>query len=332
MIAVLHLPFSIVEQDEFRDLLLYSSPQLRGNDTLPKSGNSIKTWLLELFLLSQLVLIKLLYDSRAKIHISFDLWSLPNHFSMLGIIGHFIDSEFKARTVLFGMKRLLGPYSGENMSYLLIETIKAYKLAKVLGFCVLDNAGDNDTSLRAVQAYLLTEGVVWNGDAHRLRCFGHIVSLIAGAFTANKPLKVVRLRGTPKPPKVPWVRPSDALSKLHHIIVFIMATAQRIEEFMEINSYIDDKILHPIRENDTRWFSIYLMVVRAILLRNSIDLFIARHMTSGKEERNLLEFVLISDDWRYCTEVNAFMKPLYLLVKELEGKSDSGKSASPYFT
>ena len=61
MIAVLHLPFSVVESDEFRDLMLYSSPALRGNDTLPKSGTTIKTWMLELFLLSQAILITLLY-------------------------------------------------------------------------------------------------------------------------------------------------------------------------------------------------------------------------------------------------------------------------------
>jgi hypothetical protein len=202
LIAVLHLLFSIVEQDEFRDLLLYSSPQLRYNDILPKSSTTIKMWLLELFLLSQALLIKLLLTSGTKIHISFDLWSSPNHFSILGIVGHFIDIEFKACTVLLGMKRLLGPYSRENIAHLLIKVIKAYKLAKVLGFCVLDNTGDNDTFLGTVQAYLLSEEVVWNRDSYRLRCFGHIVSLIAGAFTANKPLKLVRSKGAPKPVKV----------------------------------------------------------------------------------------------------------------------------------
>lgn len=330
MIAVLHLPFSIVESDEFRDFVLYCSPALRGNDTLPKSGATIKTWLLEYFLLSQLVLIQLLLESGAKIHISFDLWSSPNHYSMLGIVCHFIDRQFKARTVMLGLKRLIGPHSGENMSRLLIETITTYKLAHVLSFCVLDNAGDNDTSLRSVEAYLLTQGVVWHADDHRLRCFGHIISLIASAFTANKPLKVTRPRMTPKPPKVLWARPNDALSKLHHIVVFIMVTAQRIEEFVAINQDTDDDILHPIKENDTRWFSTYLMLIRAIVLRNSIDLFVARHLSSAKDEKNLADFVLSSDDWKYCAEVNAFMKPLFLLVKELEGKSDSGTLPLPY--
>jgi hypothetical protein len=331
MIAVLHLPFSIVERDEFRDLMLYSSPALRNNNTLPKSGITVKTWLLELFLLSQVLLIALMYQSGAKVHLSFDLWSSPNHYSMLGIIGHFIDHNFKARIILLGLKRLIGSHSGENMAQLLIEAIMIYKLAKILGFCVLDNAGDNDTSLRMVEKFLLTQGVIWNADSHRLRCFGHIVSLIAKAFTANKPLKVVRAKGTPKPPKALWVRPADALSKLHHIIVFITATAQRIEEFTVINQNVDDEILHTVQENDTRWFSTYLMIVRAIILRNSIDLFVLRHQTSAKDQKNLLEFTLTADDWNYSSEAIAFMKPLFLLVKELEGKSSSGIYTS-YFS
>jgi hypothetical protein len=121
---------------------------------------------------------------------------------MLGIICYFVNCNFKAYTVMLGLKRLIRPHSRENMSCLLIETIEAYKLAHVLGFCVLDNARDNDTSLRSVQAYLLLQGVTWCADAHRLRCFGHIISLIASAFIANKPLKAIRAKGKPKPPKV----------------------------------------------------------------------------------------------------------------------------------
>ena len=103
-----------------------------------------------------------------------------------------------------------------------------------------------------------------------------------------------------------------------------MATSQRIDEFIEINSSTDDEILYLVKENDTRWFSTYLMLNRAILLRNSLDLFVARHQTAKKDEKNLLEFTMSSDDWKYCIDIIAFMKPLYLLVKELEGKSGSG--------
>jgi hypothetical protein len=65
------------------------------------------------------------------------------------------------------------------------------------------------------------------------------------------------------------------------------------------------------------------MIVQAIILRNSIDFFILRYQTLAKDEKNLLEFTLIVDDWNYYLEVNAFIKLLFLLVKELEGKSSS---------
>ena len=211
------------------------------------------------------------------------------------------------------------------MSCLLIETIKAYKLAHVLSFCVLDNARDNNTSLCLVQAYLLLQGVTWCVDAYKLRCFSYIVSLIAFAFIANKPLKAIRAKGELKPPKVKWVCLNNALSKLYYIIVFIMVTAQRIEEFMKINTDIDDKVLYLVKENDTRWFFTYLMIIRAILLRNSINLFVAQHLTLAKDKKNLVDFVLSLDDWKYCAKVNAFIKLLYILVKELEGKSNTSR-------
>ena len=91
-------------------------------------------------------------------------------------------------------------------------------------------------------------------------------------------------------------------------------------------------MLYAVQENDTRWFSTYLIIVRAIILRNSIDLFILRYQTSAKDEKNLSEFTLTVDNWNYCSEVNTFIKLLFLLVKELEGKSSSGIYTSLYFS
>ena len=72
-IAICHIPFAIVEHPAFRDLFLYASPPLRGNDILPKSGNTIKAWLLELYITCQVILIKLLLESNCQVYISFDL-------------------------------------------------------------------------------------------------------------------------------------------------------------------------------------------------------------------------------------------------------------------
>ena len=322
-LCICHIPFAIVEQRAFRDLLLYSSPYLRGNDTLPKSGNSIKAALLEIFLACQLVLIQLLVESNCQVHISFDLWSSPNNFSMLGLCCHFIDRSWQARTVILGMKRLIGPHSGENMSKLIVKALEVYKLGGRLGYCVLDNAGDNDTCLRAVEEHLLLQGVRWDADTHRLRCFGHIVNLVATAFLENKPTKQARQR-LPGEPKAVWKRPIDAITKLHVIIVFIMATAQRIEQFEGINKTIQDPLLHPIKEQITRWFSTLNMLRRAIQIKDSLDLFVHRNSEQSFTEKTLFDSQMTVDDWNYAKEVIAFMEPLEELMMSLQGREMSG--------
>jgi hypothetical protein len=184
-IAVLHLPFSIVEHDKFRDLLLYCSPHLRRNDALPKSGTSIINWMVELFILHQAFMVALLEGSRAM-PISFDLWTSPNHYCMLGVVCHFIDKWWVNRTVLLALKPLKAAHCGVNIGNILIAVLKAIALQKCLGFCVTDNTGDKDTSMVSVQVYLATLGITWIAEGHRLRCLGHIISLIANAFTVTR--------------------------------------------------------------------------------------------------------------------------------------------------
>jgi hypothetical protein len=153
--------------------------------------------------------------------------------------------------------------------------------------------------------------------------------LIANAFTANRPLKVVRRAGDPKPIKDPiapkWTRPVDTVSHLHAIITFIMATSQRIEQFQAINKvYIEEDFLRPVRDNNTSWFSVYLMLIRAIKIKDSIDVFVARYIIAARGEKDLSDHIMRQDDWAYYTDIIAFMVPLYDFVKKLEGKSQSG--------
>ena len=330
-IAVLHLPFSIVEHDEFRDLLLYCSPHLRRDNTLPKSGKSIKVWMIELFLLQQAFLVALLQASRAMVHISFDLWTSPNHYCMLGVVCHFIDKNWVNRTVLLALKPLKGKHCGVNIGNILIEVLKAYSLFEFLGFCVTDNAGDNDTSMLSVQAYLATLSITWVAEHHRLRCLGHIINLIATAFTANESLKIRagarqrRVSGAPRVKKPKVERPVDCITKLHEIIKYIMAPGQRQDEFLSGSAELHIELLRPVRDQDTRWFSIYLMLARAIKLKDSIDLFVSRHLVPKYPgEKTLAEWVMSPDDWLYCNDVIAFMKPMYLLLKSLEGNNENG--------
>ena len=67
------------------------------------------------------------------------------------------------------------------------------------------------------------------------------------------------------------------------------------------------------------------MLVYAIFLRKSIDLFCLAYCTSTKDEKNLRENWMSTKDWNYCIDVVAFLAPFYDLVKEIKGKAESGK-------
>ncbi len=214
---------------------------------------------------------------------------------MLGLCCHFIDCSWQARTVILGMKRLIGPHSGENMATLLKEVLQTYNLGPRLGYCVLDNASDNDTCLRVVEDHLLLQGIQWDADAYRLCCFGYIVNLVATAFLENKPIKSARIR-LPGVPKPAWICLIDAISKLHSIIVFIMLTPQRVEQFEKINKSTHDPLLHPIKEQITRWFSTLNMLRRAIKIKDSIDLFVACNSNQTSKEKTLFDLIMNVDD------------------------------------
>lgn len=96
--------------------MLYSAPHLRYDDSLLKSGGIISSSLVALFLACQTLLISMLQSCGTEIHLSFDLWTSPNKYAFLGIVGHFIDCRWKARTVLLGMKPLYGSHAGVDMA------------------------------------------------------------------------------------------------------------------------------------------------------------------------------------------------------------------------
>jgi len=62
------------------------------------------------------------------------------------------------------------------------------------------------------------------------------------------------------------------------------------------------------------------MLVCAITFKDIIIIFTATNMTADKDGKNLLECIISREDWLYCFDIIAFIKPLFLLVKELEGK------------
>jgi hypothetical protein len=80
-----------------------------------------------------------------------------------------------------------------------------------------------------------------------------------------------------------------------HSAVYIKTPA-RAKEWKEYTTKALDNFLHLIKDNNTRWFSIYLMLVRAVLLKNTIIVFTAQNLVSDKDENNLSKCIISWED------------------------------------
>ena len=176
-IVVMHITFSQVENEWFRRFLEVLSPSLA--NWIPQSGNTVKNWILTEFKRRQKEIRNQLQISKSRIHLSFDLWTSPNHMTFVGVVGHYMSSQYKVETVLLGLRRLRGPHSGENIAEAVIDVIRKYEITDRIGYFVLDNASSNDTCVAEILKSLDINDL---SERCRLRCLGYIINFNAKVF------------------------------------------------------------------------------------------------------------------------------------------------------
>jgi hypothetical protein len=140
--------FIEVESQSFRDLVEYLNPL--AVNLVPKSGNTCRADIMKCFDVAKLYINESLSTAKSKIHLSFDLWSSPNYKSIMAIVGHWTNSDFKVETATLAMKEIFGEHKGEYLAPVLYEVAKQYGIENNLGWFVTDNAGNNDTTLRSL--------------------------------------------------------------------------------------------------------------------------------------------------------------------------------------
>jgi hypothetical protein len=115
---------------------------------------------------------------------SFDLQTSPNSKGLVGVVFHFLDKDLKVRSLLADMKRIRGAYTGENITKAVIPIIEIMISLNQLEFFVKNNAGSNNTAIRAILAHLLPD--FKDLDFRRVRCLGYIINLAIKVFLFRK--------------------------------------------------------------------------------------------------------------------------------------------------
>lgn len=230
----------------------------------------------------------------------------------------------------------------------MLQIFKDYDITKSLGFLTSDNADSCDTAVRAIVKSLKPQLTDQQQDRFkkqvRIRCFGHILNLSAKAFLEGESSDMFdaaynkdNLDVETEIRLIKEWRKYGPVGKLHNTVHFIRRSSQRRDTFLRITSgRISSEILRELglwliekdvvglmvmADNDTRWNSIFLMILRAVKLRDIISTFCMISRGDEKADKRIPEEdILTSEDWAVLSEILEILKPYLDYTKHFEGR------------
>ena len=280
-------PFTTFSNGYFQEMLGVFDPSLAAQ--LAWGGTSFEEDLRKAFQAKKKVIKAEIEAALSTIHISFDLWTSPNRYAMIAIFAHFIDKRGRPQDLLLALRRQLGAHSGKNIATTLGEVIKDWGLDIFRSVVVSDNASNNDSCVAAFFASFSPNLTHEDIKARRIRCFGHILNLIAKAFFSGLEIDSFDLN-KPRDAETDlqlW-RKASPITKLHNIIKYIRASPQRSQAFKDLSKELESQFafddstanLEVKSKNETRWNSTYLMIERAVRKQEELKAYMALEESS----------------------------------------------------
>jgi hypothetical protein len=102
-------------------------------------------------------LIDELARTCSTIALSLHVWTSKNHKAILGVIGHWVSTDFKYQERVLEFSELAGSHSGENMAETLQKMLVELRIEGKLLTITADNASSNETLASVLYFNLLEE-------------------------------------------------------------------------------------------------------------------------------------------------------------------------------
>jgi hypothetical protein len=329
-IVYCHIAFFQLENQYFRELLFFLNPALLSH--LPRAAKTIRSWVMGAFRSKKQQLKEDLQQARSRISISFDLWTSPNSYAILGVVAMWIDADGRRQSTVLGLRRLYGEHTGENIGSAILELLGEYDVGgEQIGYFMLDNASSNDAAVEHILRELCPWMTPRQRRHRRLRCLGHIINLCCQAFLMGRDCEkyLAKLekhyqRGDYAKVEELWKK-FGCLGRLHNLVRYIRLSPQRREEFAAIvmgGHLTEFDRLELIQNNSTRWNSWFHSITRALNVRERLEIFSARHVP-GKGSHGIANFRLDGQHWFELEKIELALKDFYAATLLSEGKKAS---------
>jgi hypothetical protein len=233
-------------------------------------------------------LIEELDQTCQTISLSLDAWTSKNSKAMLGVIGHWLTSDFQYRERVLEFTEIHGIHSGENMAEVLQTLLTELRIEHKLLTITADNATNNECLLSELYLNLTekfqatngapsdTSALRFQGADSYMRCTAHVLNLIvrdilvtlkagdhSSAAAACDLLQESKDFG-----------PQSPLARLRIMALWIARTPQRKQQWKIIcqSNGLKDKFIE--YDVETRWNSTHRMLRDAMNAKQQIKKWI----------------------------------------------------------
>ncbi len=173
-------------------------------------------------------------------------------------------------------------------------------------------------------------------EKKRLRFEGHMINLASHSFLYGQDLSKIesKLRQDQSDvSRLELLRQMGPVRKLHNLVFHITWSTWRTFIFAKCQE--DDlppadheRIYSLMRDGRVRLNSTYMMIERAIKLRDSIDQYCFKLTRSvDKADKNVQLDELSSADWEIIVKIKSILKPFFITTKHLEGNAIDGSNS-----
>ncbi|KAJ3518939.1 hypothetical protein NMY22_g13434 [Coprinellus aureogranulatus] len=296
---------NVVENKYFRELCLLLREQLKDSDIPGRTDirdRVIKAWEEHIKTLQTDVETYAL----GKVSATMDMWSDPNLTPYMAVTIHWMEGktkqtpsgpqyEVRLRSDLAGFMRVPGNHDGEHLHAAFTYITDRIGVTELLGWVTMDNATNNDRFVRLMElAFARRERPIpFSAVERRIRCFPHIVNLACKAVIAA----ITDMEHAREPQNADEEAASmseingDAIATLRAFIRAVRVSSLRRQHFEAITQELYKESWELVRDCDTRWSSTFLMLDRALFLKDAINEMIRRY------PREFYRYTLTEDDW-----------------------------------
>ena len=86
----------------------------------------------------------ILTTAISDVHITCNMWTLPNHLGILAVVAYFTSEKLRLITATLAVIKVEGEYSGVNLARIVERVVNNFRIRLKLGYFVIDNTTSND--------------------------------------------------------------------------------------------------------------------------------------------------------------------------------------------